>query len=130
MVSGTGAGDKNPLHMFCAGVCAGAVGYFFGSPLYQVKNRQQVRGIGTGFRPLCQVHTHIHIETNSGAHGQASTPDVRPSTYQCIRTLARENALFRGASVMVARGAAVTAGQFMGYDLAKTYLYANLNPTP
>jgi hypothetical protein len=50
MVSGTGAGDKNPLHMFCAGVCAGAVGYFFGSPLYQVKNRQQVRGLGTRFR--------------------------------------------------------------------------------
>jgi hypothetical protein len=31
---------------------------------------------------------------------------------------------------MVARGAAVTAGQFLGYDLAKTYLYANLTLKP
>eukprot|EP00802_Teleaulax_amphioxeia_P020727 Tamp_21026.p1 GENE.Tamp_21026~~Tamp_21026.p1 ORF type:complete len:299 (-),score=46.46 Tamp_21026:269-1036(-) len=93
MVSGSGAGDKSPVHMFGAGLFAGAVGYLFGSPLYQVKNRQQ-----------------------------ASLPEARPSTYHCISTLVRENALFRGASVMVGRGAAVTAGQFMGYDLAKTYL--------
>jgi hypothetical protein len=32
--------------MFGAGLFAGAVGYLFGSPLYQVKNRQQVCACG------------------------------------------------------------------------------------
>ena len=93
LVHSSGASEKNPLHMFGAGLLAGAIGYFCGSPLYQVKNRLQ-----------------------------AATPDARLSTVQCLASLARDNALFRGASVMVGRGAAVTAGQFMGYDLSKTYL--------
>lgn len=93
LISSTGAKEKSAWQMFSSGLLAGACGYFLGSPLYQVKNRQQ-----------------------------AALPEGRQRTVECIKTLLRDNALFRGASVMVGRGAAVTAGQFMGYDLSKTYL--------
>lgn len=72
LVSGSGAKEKSAWQMFSAGLLAGACGYFLGSPMYQVKNRQQ-----------------------------AALPDTRPGTKQCIDALIRDNALFRGASVMV-----------------------------
>ena len=72
LISSTGAKEKSAWQMFSSGLLAGACGYFLGSPLYQVKNRQQ-----------------------------AALPEGRQRTVECIKTLLRDNALFRGASVMV-----------------------------
>ncbi|CAD7924225.1 unnamed protein product [Amoebophrya sp. A120] len=106
----SGAEEKNAAHMFLAGLLPGGIGYFFASPLYQAKNRIQAEN---GL--LCR---ETGILLTGARKGQ---PPQYHGVVHCLRCIIQEKALFRGASAMVGRGAALTAGQMLGYDGLKTY---------
>ena len=110
--SSSGGGSKNAGHMFFSGLVPGGIGYWLGTPLYQVKNRLQAEAGSLG-------------RATAGEVSSASAARLYTGTFDCLTRIVREegaSALFRGATPMVFRGAGVTGGQFLGYDGWKTYV--------
>lgn len=105
-----GDGEKKKTHMFAAGLLPGAIGYFVGTPLYQVKNRLQAEA---GLVVEGQLTTGI----------RAGHPPTFSGTTDCFLSILRKEGvrqLWRGGLPLVFRGAAITSGQFLGYDGTKT----------
>jgi len=103
--------DKKSWHMFGAGLCAGAVGYFASTPLYQAKTRiQAISG------EMCPDGTY-RDGPNKGKK------PIFNGTIHFLSKVMREEGLkgwYRGAGPLIVRGATLTSGQFLGYDNAKT----------
>eukprot|EP00401_Gymnodinium_catenatum_P078103 CAMPEP_0117591374 /NCGR_PEP_ID=MMETSP0784-20121206/71497_1 /TAXON_ID=39447 /ORGANISM="" /LENGTH=322 /DNA_ID=CAMNT_0005393089 /DNA_START=56 /DNA_END=1024 /DNA_ORIENTATION=+ len=118
-----GTEKVGPRGMFAAGLFAGMTGYLLASPLLQVKTQMQVEA------------GRISVEGVylTGAH--AGFPPTYASTFNALSTLAADGfssngmlgslqSLWRGAGVIVGRGAAVAASQLSAYDSTKTFLKA------
>lgn len=109
--------------MFFAGLFAGMAGYFCASPLLQIKTQMQVEAGKVGADGLYMT----------GA--RAGSPPSYLNTAHAIRSLASSGldggvlgslkSLWRGAGVIVGRGAAVSSSQLSAYDSTKTFLKAN-----
>eukprot|EP00931_Biecheleriopsis_adriatica_P054930 TRINITY_DN32379_c0_g1_i1.p1 TRINITY_DN32379_c0_g1~~TRINITY_DN32379_c0_g1_i1.p1 ORF type:complete len:326 (-),score=51.14 TRINITY_DN32379_c0_g1_i1:174-1151(-) len=109
--------------MFAAGLCAGMTGYFLASPLLQVKTQMQVEsgklssegvyltGVRAGQQPTYSGTLHAFSTLAAEGH----------STGGLLGSL---KSLWRGAGVIVGRGAAVSASQLAAYDSTKTFLKA------
>lgn len=107
--------------MFVAGLLAGMTGYFCASPLLQVKTQMQVEagklgpggmytsGARAGSRPTYtgSVHALCVLASDGFASGGP---------------LGSLRSLWRGAGVIVGRGAAVSGSQLSAYDATKTFL--------
>jgi len=105
-----GDGEKKKIHMFVAGLLPGAIGYFCGTPLYQVKNRLQA-----------EAGKVVNGELVSGV--RAGYAPTYTGTVNCFLSILRNEGvpqLWRGGLPLVFRGAAITSGQFLGYDGTKT----------
>jgi len=105
-----GDGEKTKFHMFIAGLFPGAIGYFCGTPLYQVKNRLQAEAGKVVNGKLVSGIRVGNIPTYQG-------------TVDCFLSILRKEGVFqlwRGGLPLVFRGAAITSGQFLGYDGTKT----------
>lgn len=113
-------GKVGPVGMFAAGLLAGASGYFIASPFLQIKTQMQAEAGRLGPGGLYET----------GA--RAGMPPSYTGTVHALRTLAAAgasdggglsgaaSALWRGAGVIVGRGAALSASQLMAYDFTKT----------
>jgi len=111
-----------PTGMFVAGLLAGAGGYMCASPLLQIKTQMQAEvgllgddglyksGVRAGSPPTYRNTFHaFQVLTTSGAAPHASMVGV-------------VSTLWRGAGVIVGRGALLSASQLMAYDFTKTKL--------
>lgn len=124
-VIGVSNGSRNkvgPMGMFASGLLAGMLGYFIASPLLQVKTQMQaeagqigadgsyVTGARVGSRPSYRNTFHaLQVLAASGASGGKGASGA-------------VSALWRGAGVIVGRGAALSASQLATYDATKTEL--------
>jgi len=121
---GASTGKVGPTGMFASGLLAGMCGYFLASPLLQVKTQMQAEAGLLG--PDGKYET--------GA--RTGQPPTYRNAVQALRTLAASGAtegrgalgavqvLWRGAGVIVGRGAALSASQLCAYDATKTELKA------
>lgn len=105
------SGKVGPTGMFAAGLLAGMCGYAVASPLLQIKTQIQAEAGRVGAEGL--------YETGVRA---GSAPSYRSSFHavQSIMASGGVRALWRGASVIIGRGATVSASQLMAYDGTKT----------
>ncbi|CAE8622664.1 unnamed protein product [Polarella glacialis] len=121
--SGEATEKVGPTGMFVSGLLAGMCGYFIASPLMQVKTQMQAEAGKLGPDGCYQ----------SGAR-QGQPPSYRNS-FQALSSLAASGAaeggvlgalriLWRGASLIVGRGAVLSASQLAAYDGSKTSLRA------
>ncbi|CAE7404139.1 ucpC [Symbiodinium sp. CCMP2592] len=113
------AGKAGPVAMFTAGLFSGMAGYIITAPLLQVKTRMQAEAGRIG--PDGRYVTGLR---------RGHAPTYR-STFQALHALAsarcpheRMRSLWRGAGVIVARGAALSGSQLMAYDAFKTMMKA------
>lgn len=116
-----GSDEKvGPRGMFIAGLLAGMTGYFFASPLLQIKTQMQaeagkvsqgiyVTGLRTGLPPT-------YSNSINAAHHLAMSGFNEAGVLGCLQSL------WRGSGVIVGRGAAVAASQLAAYDSTKTVL--------
>ena len=116
---------KGPVAMAAAGLVSGALGYFLCAPLWLVKTKWQV---------AAQVRAEVMAEAKAAAAFSSSVPSSSSSSSsasaaeKAARAVVRRaealpgtaRGFWRGAGVMVVRGAALTAGQMLGYDGFKT----------
>jgi len=116
-----GGNEKvGPVGMFAAGLCAGMVSYMLASPFLQVKTQMQVEA---------------GLLSSSGVYLTGARKGHAPTytgSLQALKWLASEGAatggglagslrqLWRGASIVVARGATLSASQLAAYDSTKT----------
>lgn len=118
----TGSRDNvkvGPTGMFFAGLGAGMCGYFIASPVLQVKVQLQAEAglVGsdgnytTGAR---SGHAPRYRGTLHGLTSLASSGAADGGPAGALRTL------WRGASVIVSRGALLSGAQLMAYDGTKT----------
>lgn len=114
-----GGNEKvGPQGMFVAGLLAGMTGYLCASPLLQVKTQLQVEAGKLGANGLYETGARI------------GHPPAYSSTLGAFRTLAavdggfvgKLRSIWRGGSVIVGRGCAVSASQLTAYDSTKTML--------
>ena len=102
-----------PAGMFAAGLLAGMLGYLLASPLLQVKTQMQAEAGRLG--------ADGRYETGARA---GRPPSYRGGAH-ALRALSAQGgvrALWRGAGVIVARGAVLSASQLSAYDAVKTAL--------
>ncbi|CAD7934780.1 unnamed protein product [Amoebophrya sp. A25] len=111
LVALAGAEEKNAGIMFVGGLIPGFIGYVLVSPVYQAKNRMQAEA------GLLDPASGLLL---SGARA-GKPPEYREKTLYCLRCIAAEGNLYRASAAMGFRGAALTAGQMLGYDGCKTY---------
>eukprot|EP00929_Paragymnodinium_shiwhaense_P122004 TRINITY_DN94501_c0_g1_i1.p1 TRINITY_DN94501_c0_g1~~TRINITY_DN94501_c0_g1_i1.p1 ORF type:complete len:321 (+),score=57.13 TRINITY_DN94501_c0_g1_i1:46-1008(+) len=105
------SGKVGPTGMFVAGLLAGMCGYAVATPLLQIKTQMQAEAGRLG--PDGVYETGVRA-------GQA--PTYRNS-FHAVRSIMDSGgvfALWRGASVIVGRGAVLSASQLMAYDGTKT----------
>ncbi|CAE7252548.1 mcfS [Symbiodinium necroappetens] len=112
-------GKAGPVAMFTAGLFSGMAGYIITAPLLQVKTRMQAEAGRIG--PDGRYVTGLR---------RGHAPTYR-STFQALHALAsarcpheRMRSLWRGAGVIVARGAALSGSQLISYDAFKTMMKA------
>ena len=112
----TAPGEKiGPSGMFAAGLVSGMCGYLCASPLLQIKTQMQAEAGSVGARGI--------YETGVRA-GSAPTYRNGVHAFQKIGGEGGIAGLWRGAGVIVGRGAALSASQLMAYDGTKTTLKA------
>lgn len=117
-----GTEKVGPRGMFVGGLFAGMAGYLVASPLLQIKTQMQVEagrvnkldglyltGARAGYAPTYSSSWHAI----SKLAGEGYTLGGPIGSLQC---------LWRGAGVIVGRGAAVAASQLSAYDSTKTLL--------
>lgn len=122
-ISGLAGGNEKagPRGMFAAGLLAGCTGYFFATPLLQVKTQMQVEAgkLSTEGLYLTGARTGL-APTYSGALNALSTLARDGGSNGGV--LGSIKSLWRGAGVIIGRGAALSASQLAAYDSTKTYL--------
>ena len=94
----TGREGKSAFAMTVAGFASGAIAYWVSAPLWLLKTLGQLQA-------------------------QLAPIDCRPGPFALFRGLWNEGGmprLFRGSGCLVVRGACLSAGNFLGYDGAKT----------
>merc|ERR1711959_548092 len=115
IVKGTGAGEKNSVIMFTAGLIPGLIGYWFINPLYLVK-------------------TQLQASAAQVAAGQREAPLYRGTAAGLKETFETGGfrAMYRGSFPLMCRGGLISAGQMLGYDGSKTRLKSSglLNEGP
>jgi len=89
--------DKNALHMWSAGFIAGAAGFWLANPLFQAKVRIQASLMQSGSNHKGLISSINNTFESEGVKG-----------------------LYRGSTVLMARGALLSAGAQLGYDYVKT----------
>lgn len=112
-----------PRGMFVAGLMAGMTGYFFASPLLQIKTQMQVEAGQLSTEGLYLTGARVGL------------PPTYSNTFHAFRCLVTDGisqggllgsltSLWRGAGVIVGRGAAISASQLCAYDYSKTFFKA------
>eukprot|EP00933_Yihiella_yeosuensis_P015498 TRINITY_DN13497_c0_g1_i2.p1 TRINITY_DN13497_c0_g1~~TRINITY_DN13497_c0_g1_i2.p1 ORF type:complete len:322 (+),score=45.42 TRINITY_DN13497_c0_g1_i2:83-1048(+) len=115
-----GTEKVGPRGMFVAGLFAGCTGYFLASPLLQIKTQMQceagklgadglyVSGARTGLAPsYSSTFNAFHVLSADGFSSGGAVGSLQ--------------SLWRGAGVIVGRGAALSASQLSAYDGTKTF---------
>lgn len=124
---------KRAHHMCVAGILSGAIGYWLATPFFQAKNRMQAAA------GLVCPKTGVYT---TGAYAGQPGPKF-DGLLDCLRTIVKEGrsirrggwelgggsigaiaSLWRGALPLTMRGSALTAGQFVSYDLCKEHFLA------
>jgi len=111
-MAASGEQRKTAPMMVCAGLGAGAVGFFLAGPFFRIKNMLQAdAGILGPDRVLV---------TGARAGQRPIFDNMVDAT---IRTIQKEGVwkLYSGTGVLVLRGSVLSAGQQLGYDGCKTY---------
>jgi len=121
------AAGKTASSMVGAGLLAGALGYWISTPLHLVKTRQQAElgmlratvgeGGGAGGAAVLARGPRAGLPP---VFARRSPGGVGASLARVVRDEGAL-ALWRGSLALAARGALISAGQFVGYDLTKTY---------
>ena len=109
-VRGEGA-EKDAAAMFAAGLVSGGLGYGISNPFWQMKTRIQAAA-GKVVNGVCVTGT------------RSGKPPLYRNGLEGIREVVRTEGprqLYRGASVLVLRGALMNAGNTLGYDFTKTH---------
>nr|ADV91206.1 uncoupling mitochondrial protein [Karlodinium veneficum] len=107
--------------MFTAGLFAGMTGYFLASPLLQVKTQMQVEAGKLSAEGLYLTGARVGLApTYSGSFDAFSK--LASSGYASGGLVGGIQSLWRGAGVIVGRGAAVSSSQLCAYDMTKTVL--------
>eukprot|EP00930_Biecheleria_cincta_P096714 TRINITY_DN88521_c0_g1_i1.p1 TRINITY_DN88521_c0_g1~~TRINITY_DN88521_c0_g1_i1.p1 ORF type:complete len:323 (+),score=23.13 TRINITY_DN88521_c0_g1_i1:51-1019(+) len=114
-------GSAGPTGMFFAGLASGCAGYVIASPLLQVKTQMQAEAGIVGKDGLYETGNRV-----------GSAPTYR-SSFHAFRAIASSGegvlggvrALWRGAGVIVGRGAVLSATQLMTYDNTKKQMKAS-----
>ncbi|CAJ1346870.1 unnamed protein product [Effrenium voratum] len=115
-IAGGEPGKAGPSSMFCAGLLSGCSGYLVASPLLQVKTQMQAEAGKLGLDGLYASGLHVGLAPTYSSTWQAL------ASHSCGSLGGSLRSLWRGAGVIVARGAALSASQLMAYDQSKTVL--------
>lgn len=111
-----------PTGMFVAGLLAGMCGYLIASPLLQVKTQMQAEAgrVGDDGRYETGLRAGERPSYRGGAHALSAV--AAGGAADGRGALGAVGALWRGAGVIVGRGAALSASQLTAYDSIKTGL--------
>jgi len=111
------ANKAGPVAMFMAGILSGMTGYVIAAPLLQVKTQMQAEA------------GHIGPDGLYATGLRRGHPPTYQNTLQALTVLAsascpseKVQSLWRGAGLIVARGAALSGSQLMTYDASKKAL--------
>lgn len=98
---------KKARHMWTAGFLTGALGYWLSAPFFQARVRLQAQ--------LERIDAQSLHKQYTGAL----------DLFKRTIATAGFSGLFRGSSIVCVRGALVTAGHLLGYDLTKDIMKGN-----
>mmetsp|Transcript_127164 Transcript_127164/g.365738 ORF Transcript_127164/g.365738 Transcript_127164/m.365738 type:complete len:337 (-) Transcript_127164:91-1101(-) len=119
---GAAAAKVGPSAMFFSGLLAGMLGYFCASPLLLVKTQMQAEAgrIGADGRYETGVRAGQPPSYRSGRQAISAVATAGASDGRGVSGAL--HALWRGAGVIVGRGATLSASQLAAYDSVKTNL--------
>lgn len=119
-----GDGKVGPTGMFASGLMAGMLGYLIASPLLQVKTQMQAEAglVGADGRYETGARTGLPPSYRGAGHAFSTLAASGSADGGGFAGACR--VLWRGAGVIVGRGAALSASQLAAYDGTKTELKA------
>lgn len=104
-------GKIGPTGMFVAGLLSGMAGYFCASPLLQIKTQMQAEAGKVGADGLYET---------GARKGHPKSYSSALAGFRKVVADGGVQSLWRGSSVIVGRGASMSATQLMTYDGVKT----------